>query len=385
MDRIYLDYNATSPLAPSVKRWLAKGELHWANPSAQHSSGKYARARIDEVIIFLHQAFKLPDTNFSTVFHSGATEGINAWFQGQSLKGKSLIVFSPSDHACVTAQKKRLEEAGHLCLELPIDGNGDLKINEAIELIKQNQINFDQTLVNWTWVHNETGVVWPLALAVELKELTGALIHVDAVQSPGKIVDWSNLRPELDAYTYSAHKLGGLKGIGWSFIAKKFQPRPFVLGGGQQNGSRSGTENLTGAWSLMLALKDLIEVFRPEDSKKIIVDLKQFVDELLLSKGHRISSKSKHQNLNTMMFVLNQLPSDMSMPLFDLAGLEVSAGSACGSGTAKPSHVLLSIGEKKLARNGLRLSLPWDLSTISISDIKFKLTQVFEKIPTFHS
>lgn len=382
MDRIYLDYNATSPLAPSVKRWLAKGELLWANPAAQHSSGKYSRARLDEVISFLFQTFHLPDSQFNTVFHSGATEGINSWIQGHCLKFKTLFVYSPLDHACVVSQIKRLENGGHKTLALPLDSNGELKLDEAIAQIKAAQVGVDKTILNWTWVHNETGVVWPLKNAITIKEQTAALIHVDAVQSPGKLSDWAELADQLDAYTYSAHKFGGLKGIGFSFLKKSTLPEPFILGGGQQSGARSGTENAMGAWAMMLALKELQEVFDPKASQKNISDLRIFIDELLKGKGHRIAAKANELNLNTIFFVLNKLPSDMSMPLFDLAGLEVSAGSACGSGTAKPSPVLLSLGEKLLARNGLRLSLSWDLSTISMAEVKSKLTQVFEKIPT---
>ena len=385
MDRIYLDYNATSPLAPAVKRWLAKGEFVWANPAAQNSAGKEARARLDEVIRYLHKTFHLASTTHRVIFHSGATEGINAFFAGLA-KGKTLFVFSPLDHSAVRAQKVRLEQQGHGALELKVDGDGNLRIAESIALIKERvaQGGYTQTLVNWTWVHNETGVVWPLQLALELKMATGALIHVDAVQAPGKVKDWDNLLEELDAYTFSGHKFGSLKGVGFSFQSLKLMPTPLLLGGGQQEGARSGTENVMGAWSLQLALEDLKQSIDPIAQQAYINDLRHWVDQLLRRKGRRIAAAAQELNLNTIFIVLDSLPADLSLPLFDLAGLEVSAGSACSSGTAKPSAVLLGLGEHKLARHGLRLSVSWAFSSDDLQQIKARLKQVLDKIPSLN-
>jgi cysteine desulfurase len=205
---------------------------------------------------------------------------------------------------------------------------------------------------------------------------------VDAVQAPGKVSDWDQLLEGLDAYTYSAHKLGGLKGIGWSFVSKKVRIEPLILGGGQQEGARSGTENVMGAWALKLALDDLKAIFQARAQITVITELRAHLDECLKHKGHRIAAGARELNLNTALFVLDQLPADMSLPLFDLRGLELSAGSACASGTAKASHVLEALGEHSRARHGLRLSISWSFSAEELQLLKARLTQVFEKIPS---
>lgn len=379
MDRIYLDYNATSPLAPSVTGWLAKGDLFWANPAAQHSLGKKSRARLDEVSDFLLRTFHLQSRSHSLVFHSGATEGINAWIMGLAYKHERLLLaFSPLDHAAVRAQRERLEKMGHEIMMLPVDSQGDLRLEEAIQLISRSSAAVK--VINWTWVHNELGVVWKLADAVRLKDATGAIVHVDAVQAPGKVADWDKLPEALDAYTFSGHKFGSLKGVGFSFQSLSVRPLPLLLGGGQQDGLRSGTENTMGAWSMMLALQDLQRTFSPTRQAEFIAELREHMDKCLEGKGKRIARHARELNLNTMLIVLQQLPSDMAMPLFDLAGLEVSAGAACASGAAKPSAILLGIGEQKLARHGLRLSTGWDLERSRVDQLKLRIGQVLNNI-----
>ena len=378
LNRIYLDYNATSPLAPSVKGWLAKGDLLWANPAAQHSSGKKTRARLDEVAQLLHGTFKISTSVHSLVFHSGATEGINSWVLGHALQEKILFAYSPLDHSCVRAQAERLKALGHETLELPVDQEGNLLLDKATELLKSS--GAAKKLINWTWVHNELGTVWPLADAVKLKTATQAVVHVDAVQAPGKVADWNQLLPELDAYTFSGHKFGALKGIGFSFIAKTSPVKPLLLGGGQQDGARSGTENVMGAWSIKLALEDLALEFNPVMQGQAIQQLRTFMDAQLQGKGRRMAKGAQQLNLNTIMIVLDKFPSDMSLPLFDLAGLEVSAGSACASGTAKANPVLIALGEQKLARHGLRFSTSWKLDQEALVHLESRFSQVFEKI-----
>lgn|GEM_PF-2008995 len=375
-------------MAPAVTRWLAKGDLLWGNPSSQHQSGKKAAHALDEARSSLYKTFQLTSKTHSLVYHSGATEAVNTtvaglWLAEAARGTRPLFVYSPLDHSCVRAQAARLSSMGHATAELVVDRDGQLQLAESVAVIKAAQAQVDgHTLINFTWVHNETGVVWPLSLAQTLKAQTNAIIHVDAAQAPCKVADCWQLDPTLDVYSFSSHKAGGLKGHGHSFISVDFVGQPLILGGGQQKGARAGTENVMAALALQLALEEMQALWNPQEQLKAITEMRAFMDEQLKGKGERIARGARDLNLNTILFVLNKLPSDMSLPMFDLAGLEVSAGAACSSGAAKPSHVLENLGLGVRSKNGLRLSTSWGFSTQDWElRLRPVLTQVLVKLP----
>ncbi len=375
-------------MAPAVTRWLAKGDLLWGNPSSQHQTGKRAAHVLDEARSSLYNSFQLTPKTHALVYHSGATEAVNTtvaglWLAEAARGTRPLFVYSPLDHSCVRAQAARLSSMGHATAELVVDREGQLQLDESVALIKTAQQQVDgHTLINFTWVHNETGVVWPLALAQILKEKTNAIIHVDAAQAPGKVADCWQLNSTLDIYSFSSHKAGALKGHGHSFISVDFDGQPLILGGGQQKGARAGTENVMGALALQLALEEMQMQWRPSEQLQAITLVRAFMDEHLKGKGERIARGAQELNLNTVLFVINKLPSDMSLPMFDLAGLEVSAGAACSSGAAKPSHVLEKLGLGARSKNGLRLSTYWGFNTQDWEQkLRPQLLQVLEKLP----
>jgi cysteine desulfurase len=373
LDRIYLDTNATSPLAPAVKSWLAKGDFVFANPASQHTSGKKSAFLLDEVRDFLFSLYQLDQKKYDLFFHSGATEGVNTFALSRSPDPSSLFVYGPTDHACVRMQKERFSQS----CELRINAQGELLLEESIEAI--NAFKSKKILLNFTWVHNETGVVWPLAQALALKERTGAMVHVDAPQTIGKIKDWHQLSSELDMYSFSSHKCGALKSHGWSFVKKK-SLSPLMLGGGQQQRLRSGTENTMAAMALMLALDELHQNWKPEASLRLMQEIRHFLDQSLAGVGSRVCAQAHELNTNTALFYFHSLPSDQTLPLFDLAGLELSSGAACSSGAAKESHVLKALGLSTCAKNALRLSLNWDFSVGDWGKLQPRLLQVIEKI-----
>lgn len=372
MDRIYLDTNATSPLAPAVKSWLVEGDFIFANPASQHSSGKKSAFALDEVRDFLFELYSLNPKDFDLYFHSGATEAVNTFALSGSKLADALFVYAPTDHACVREQHSRYSQT---CL-LQVDSEGDLLLEESIaEIKKQKSKNI---FLNFTWVHNETGVVWPLSLAEKLKEATGAIVHVDAPQSIAKVKDWTTLSSLLDMYSFSSHKCGAFKNHGWSFVRKK-SLTPVMLGGGQQ-ALRSGTENTMAAMGLKLALEEIKDKWSYLNSETLINEIRSFLDSSLKNVGARVSSQAERLNTNTILFYFLSQPSDQTLPLFDMAGLELSSGAACSSGAAKESHVLKALGIEKCAKNALRLSLNWDFSSQDWEILRPRLSQVIEKI-----
>jgi cysteine desulfurase len=231
-------------------------------------------------------------------------------------------------------------------------------------------------LYHHLWVHNETGFVSPLEELRELSQINDLYIHVDAVQAPGKISHWPILNFG-DIWTFSAHKFGALKGIGFSILKKHLPFYPFISGGGQQQNKRSGTENPMGVKSIALALADLQKISVEKNHIKK-TEFEQFLALQLINLGGVLSSP--HTNSNTIYFYFYSLSSDVAVALFDLHGIELSSGSACSSGAARPSTVMTLSGLSAWSKNGLRLSFGFDYSETEWDAIRIKFSEVFDKI-----
>ncbi|MGE3608128.1 MAG: cysteine desulfurase family protein [Bacteriovoracaceae bacterium] len=383
LERLYLDYNATSPLSRSVTNWLKSGDSFFANPSSQHSSGKAARKIINETRAHIYKTFNRTEKETKLFFHSGATEGIFTFAYSFSemarLKGQELLIcYSKIDHPAVTSLESRYWGPHVHFLELKL--NDDLSYDHPsnFEAIKDKKDNNPELIILYhhLWVHNETGFVSPLEDLQKLKTISDLYLHIDSVQAPGKILNWRELKAG-DVFTFSAHKFGAFKGIGFSLFDAKLPFAPFITGGGQQNNLRSGTENPQAVKSIDLALADL-EAVDVAANLNLRDELASFIKKELAGLGEVL--ESKNHNSNTIYFYLNKLPSDIALALFDMNGLEISAGSACSSGAAKDSAVLLQLHKKDVAKNGLRLSMAFQTSDADLSKIKELFHKVTEKI-----
>ena len=231
-----------------------------------------------------------------------------------------------------------------------------------------------KVLLHFTWMNNETGVVFDLSIAESIKEKTGCMVYVDAVQSVGKVSHFLQLNSKLDVFTYSGHKFGALRGIGFSFYKRSFDLKPLIRGGGQQRGIRSGTLNSQGIVSLEYAL---IETVAEYSKSKELETFKSEI-ESLLSENKNIHLFENKSN-NTICFVHKKLKADVMLIHFDLAGLDVSSGSACSSGSVEPSRVIKAMGYEELALNSIRISLGF--SNLSNKEaILDRLTLVMSKL-----
>lgn len=382
-ERLYLDYNATSPLSSSVTHWLKSGDFIFGNPSSQHSDGKAARKSINESRSLLFSTFNKNEKNTKLFFHSGATESFHTFAYSFSelcrLQGKDLLIcFSKVDHSAVTSLQEKYFGPHVKFYELLRDKNLHYLHKENLETLKDKKENNPDLVILYhhLWVHNETGKVSVLSDLAPFKEVPDLYIHVDAVQAPGKIVNWKDLS-EGDIWTFSPHKFGALKGIGFSFFNSRIEFHSLIKGGNQQNNLRSGTENALGVKSIFLALKDL--------EKVDVLKTKGLRDRLLREIQVRLKNHGEVLDVstvasNTIYFYLHNTASDIALALFDLNGLEISAGSACSSGAAKESAVLLQMGLGRYAKNGLRLSLPIDLDEEFLNKVIQRLAPVFEKL-----
>jgi cysteine desulfurase len=383
-NRIYLDFNATAPIVPPVKELLAQSGLSFGNPSSVHATGKKARRGVNEVRSFLYSTFGLKDNEFELFFHSGATEGINTFVKGVALEAtkakQGLTFFSfASDHSCVCNQKVFLETLGHRHVIVPVMRDGSFDLQRFEEALSRD--NSDVKLVNWTWVNNETGVVSPLENIVKVKEKYDLLVHVDGVQAPGKVSDWSRLEASLDAYTFSGHKFGAIKGSGFTFIKAGLKLCPLLNGGGQQDGLRSGTENTVGIFSLKPALEFLLKNYDFNKQNEATRTLENQILSLVGERGEVIGHSNKNRNGNTIYLLLNGIKAHTSAMVFDMAGIDLSNGSACSSGAVIPSRVLLSMGyDEDQAKSALRLSFSPFFNSEEAKSIWPKIEEILQRL-----
>lgn len=385
-NRIYLDYNATSPLADSVKEYLARGDFSYGNASSMHMEGRNSRRLIIESKDYLFDLFSLEKEKFEIFFHSGATEALNSIVKGLAMhatsqKKQAHFFYSTVDHSSVVKQALHLPWLGHKAHACPVDNNGQLLVDKLIQDILKVTGPDSIVLFNFTQVNNETGVVWPLQIAAEIKKRTGCLVHVDAVQAPGKITGWNNLNFALDAYTYSAHKFGAMKGVGFTFISDHFPWIPLHAGGGQQKGLRSGTENVLGIYSIKLALIELINNFDCARLLKMKLRLESTIKSLLPERVIIVGENAPYRNANTTNVVIKKSKSDSLVSAFDLKGIAVSTGSACSTGASVPSRILLEMGlSEEFAKQALRFSLPPNITDQEIEGTEKVMNVIFSSL-----
>ena len=361
-NRFYFDYNATSPLSKKVTDYLHSGDFLFGNPASLHTSGKKSRKFINEATDYLHHLFNLKSDTHKLFFHSGASEGINSIFKGLAFKffkekKQVSFFFSEVDHACVVQLKDDLEILGHKVYFFSVDKNGLFDQPKLIKNILKETSEGRESYINYTFVNNETGVVWPLSWAEEIKKETQAFIHVDAVQIVGKISNWEMLSSDLDAYTFSGHKFGALKGIGFSFVNTDVEFSPLIVGGTQQAGLRAGTENALGVHSIKLALHDMKENFKPDELGLAKNEIEAGLVEFIKDKGEVVARAAPFRNLNTIFLVLHGQKAETLSAKFDMMGIDLSTGSACSSGIIKENRILMALGYSyEDSRSSLRFS-----------------------------
>ena len=361
--RVYLDHNSTSPMRPEVRaRWLEVAEEHLGNPSSLHSAGRRARALVDDARAGVAAALRVHEEEI--FFTSGATEANNLALGGVlALAGSEAgLVTTAVEHSSVLETASALAAAGRRVTIVPVNPLGLPDPAAVVRAATEPGLG----LVSVAAANNETGAVPDLAaIAAGLRKLPGQRprFHTDAVQALGRIPvplgEWG-----VDLATFSAHKLGGPPGVGILWRARGVALAPSFHGGGQELALRPGTENVpgivAGAVALELAVREQAEfAARAHDlARKLWTDLSASVPGLRLL-GPPIDSKQRLPN--TLCVLLPGTDGKVLVTRLDLAGLEVSAGSACASGSIEPSHVLLAMGlTRDAARSGLRLSLGWN-------------------------
>lgn len=369
---IYLDHNATAPLHPQVREamlpWL--GGVH-GNPSSVHRPGREARAALDQAR--MHVAALVHAEPQQVIFTSGGTEANNLALRGVCHGAPGHLLISGVEHAAIQEPADALAQDGWNVERIPVDGEGRVVLRALEDLLARAPVR----LVSVMLANNETGVIEDVAAVAECAHRHGALAHSDAVQAAGKMpVDFTALGVNL--MTLSAHKLNGPRGVGALLLDRRVDLAPQIRGGGQEQGYRGGTENLAGivgfGAAAELARRELDARMRHAGALRARLEA-----GLRGIPGLRIFSAAAERLCNTMQFAVTGLEGEWLVMQFDKRGIAVSSGSACHSGSGKPSHVLLAMGvEPALARGALRVSFGQDNTEADVDALLAALHQILK-------
>lgn len=340
--KVYLDNAATTPIHPEViDEMVAMMKNQFGNPSSIHAFGREVRSAIENA---RKRVAKLLKTSPSEIFFtSGGTEANNMAIRCSihDLNIKHAIS-SPIEHHAVLHTLEDLAGQGLIKLSLvKLDDKGRIDLNDLEQLLKNNE----RSLVSLMHANNEIGTLLPIKKVGELCRKYDAVFHSDTVQTMGHFPhDLSQL--QVDFITCAAHKFHGPKGVGFIYINNRIKIKPLITGGAQERNMRGGTENVYGIIGLAKALE--LAYANMDEDVKYITGLKNYMIEKLKSSIPDVDFNGEI-NDHSLYTVLNTCfpPTDISeMLLFnlDIAGIAVSGGSACSSGSEIGSHVLKGIG-----------------------------------------
>ncbi|WP_420564543.1 cysteine desulfurase family protein [Thalassobaculum sp.] len=338
----YLDYNATAPIRPSVIEAMTEAARVHGNPSSVHAAGRATRHRIEAARRAVAALVAREDAD--VIFTSGGTEADALAIRGL---GRERVLVSAIEHDAVLA-------AAPDAPRIPVTAEGVVDL-AALETLLAGS---DPGLLCVMWANNETGVVQPVAEIARLAHAAGWLLHVDAVQGAGRLDPIA--LAEADTLALSAHKLGGPPGVGALLIREGLVVTPLIAGGGQERGRRSGTENDVGIAGFAVAASTAAEEREGEAAR--LTALRDRLATALLDRAPeaRVMGIQAERLCNTLSVALPGVAAETQVMALDLAGIAVSAGSACSSGKVKRSHVLDAMHpDDPIAGQAIRVSLGW--------------------------
>ena len=352
MTAVYLDWNASGRLRPEASAAVTAALALTGNPSSVHAAGRAARRLVEEARERV--AVLVGAAPGEVVFTSGGTEA-NMLALSPAL-GDTLLVSAIEHPSVISGGRFAAVE------QVPVTSAGVLDLS-ALEQRFQGRV---RPLVSLMLANNETGVIQPVAQAAAKVHAAGGLIHVDAVQAPGRIAcDVAALGADL--MTLSAHKIGGPQGVGALIRRAAANPAPLIIGGGQERGARAGTENVAGIVGFgaaaaaaadaqkrdaegMVALRDRLEAGIKEIEPRAV-----------------IFGANVPRLPNTTLFGVPGMKAETAVIAFDLEGFAVSSGAACSSGKVAPSHVLAAMAvAPELSRSAIRVSLGYSTTSDDI-------------------
>ena len=347
---IYFDHNATTAMHPEVlQEMMPFLSEQQGNPTSNHKFGRRAQTAIEEAREKV--AFSVNAHPSQVIFTASGTESNNTIINGiaQSYP-ETHFAYSAIEHPCISEPIKSLSRKGFMATKILVNKQGLLDL-EDVKIDIKNPISFLSVMM----ANNETGVIQDLPKLIKWAKLKKMIVHTDAVQALGKIpVDFEMLG--VDAITISSHKIYGPQGVAALILNKKIDMSPFIIGGGQEKGLRSGTENIAAIIGFGKACERTKEnmVIIDRDIKPLQVIL---IKELKKMGAIIFGEDSKRLN-NTIFFAFNRIDGATLLTALDRKGFALASGSACSSNNNEPSHVLIEMGvNKEIAQGAIRISL----------------------------
>lgn len=360
-DRVYLDWNATTPLRPEARAAMAAAFDISGNPSSVHSEGRAARKLIEDARAAVAAALGADSRN--VVFTSGGTEANALALTPGLRKGggepEQRLIVSAIEHPSVLAGGRFARGAIEIAPVLP---SGVIDLENLAAVLASGP----PALVSVMLANNETGAIQPIPQVAALVHEAGGVLHVDAVQAFLKIP--INIKAlGADILTVSAHKVGGPKGVGAVVVADGLEGlHAQMRGGGQEQGRRAGTENVAGIAGFGAAVRAATGSMDADAVRMKALQMR-LEDGLRDNRGTVIFSDNAPRLPNTTLVSALGLKAETAVIGFDLEGIAVSSGSACSSGKVQPSHVLQAMkADPALLRGAIRLSLGWDSTEADI-------------------
>ena len=380
---IYMDYAATTPTRQEVvNTMLPYMTTNFGNPSSIYTLAQDARNAVDSARKTISQI--LGSRSSEIVFTSGGTESDNTAIKGVSFAMKHLgnhIITSMVEHHAVLHTCQQMEQFGFDVTYLPVDHNGQVRIEDLENSVTENTI-----LVSIMYANNEIGTIQPIKDMVrtvknKANELSKTIVfHTDAVQAVGHVdIDVTELG--VDMLSMSAHKFYGPRGVGALYVKRGTPFESLLAGGGQERQRRSGTENVPGIVGMAHALQ-LTHTDRKHESLRIskmrdrvVTELSNSVENLVFN-GHPINRLD-----NNVSVSFKGVEGEPVLMGLDFAGICASSGSACSSASVEPSHVLLAIGRSaEEAQGTLRITLGRDNSEEDIDYLLDVLPNLVNKL-----
>ncbi len=359
---VYLDHNATTAVRAAAQQAIARALELTGNASSVHRFGRAVRRLVEDARDAVATLAGAEPAR--VVFTSGGSESNNLALCGT---GRPRIVASAVEHASVLKAAPAIEK-------IPVDGDGVVDLDALDAMLAADD---RPAVVSVMAANNETGVLQPVAEAAAVARRHGALVHCDAVQAAGKIMlDIKALG--VDMVSLSAHKIGGAMGSGALVPADDLPLDAMVHGGGQERGRRAGTENVPGIAGFGAAAREAIDGLG--DFARLARWRDRIEASLRQRTGVRVFGSGAPRLANTSCLAMPGVTAEHQVIALDLAGVAVSAGSACSSGKIEPSHVLKAMGvAPEVAATAIRISLGWNTAEDDVERFIVAWTDVHER------
>lgn len=380
--QIYLDASATTAPRPEVIE-LVNHVLTQSgrNPSSLHSWGEKAALSLEKARWQVASLINAPSAE-SIIFTSGGTEADNMAIFGvvSAYPQPQHLIISSVEHSAIAKPAEFLEKRGWQVTRLPVNRQGRVNPKDLDNALQSNTV-----LVSIIYGQSEVGTIQPISeLAKIVKKSSSALFHTDAVQIAGRLpIDVQQLG--VDLLSISSHKIYGIQGAGALYLKPEVKIQPLLLGGGQENQLRSGTQALPAIAGFGLAASLAQQELESESLR--LRELRDYFIDLLLSECPWLSltGDAYYRLPHHASFLINHPQQELTgrkmIRELNLAGIGISAGSACSSGTSVPSPVLLAMGYSEIeATRGIRLSFDRNISKEDLTWTAMVIKQIGERI-----